>query len=118
MKTMKMIDLLVKIANREEVPEAIIYNGETYQKCRSLNGMCFYENLENSIYLLESILTSFDLLREVEIIKEDKKIEKISLPSFDEFKKMSAEERYTVTAIEYDLLNNIIDKINDLKEND
>lgn len=53
---------------------------------------------------------------EVEIIEEPKKIEKIPLPSFDEFKRMSAEERYVVTAKEYDLLDELIDEINNLKE--
>lgn len=49
-------------------------------------------------------------------IEEPKKIEKIPLPSFDEFKRMSAEERYVVTAKEYDLLDELIDEINNLKE--
>lgn len=52
---------------------------------------------------------------EVEIIEEDKKIEKIPLPSFDEFKRMSAEERYVITAKEYDLLDELIDEVNKLK---
>lgn len=58
------------------------------------------------------------LNEDVEIIEEPKKIEKIPLPSFDEFKRMSAEERYVVTAKEYDLLDELIDEINKLKEND
>ncbi len=53
---------------------------------------------------------------EVEIIEEPKKIKKIPLPSFDEFKRMSAEERYAITAKEYDLLDELIDEINNLKE--
>ncbi len=48
--------------------------------------------------------------------EEPKKIEKIPLPGFDEFKKMSAEERYVITAKEYDLINELIDEINNLKE--
>lgn len=52
---------------------------------------------------------------EVEIIEEPKKIEKIPLPSFDEFKRMSAEERYVITAKEYDLLDELIDEVNKLK---
>ncbi len=51
-----------------------------------------------------------------EIIEEPKKIEKIPLPSFDEFKRMSAEERYVITAKEYDLLDELIDEINNLKK--
>lgn len=56
------------------------------------------------------------LNEDVEIIEEPKKIEKIPLPSFDEFKRMSAEERYVITAKEYDLLDELIDEINNLKE--
>ena len=52
---------------------------------------------------------------EVEIIEEDKKIEKIPLPSFEEFKNMSAEERYLITAKEYDLLDELIEEIEKLK---
>lgn len=51
-----------------------------------------------------------------EILEEPKKIEKIPLPSFDEFKRMSVEERYVITAKEYDLLDELIDEINNLKE--
>lgn len=58
------------------------------------------------------------LNEDVEIIEEPKKIEKIPLPSFDEFKRMSAEERYVITAKEYDLLDELIDEINNLKESD
>lgn len=52
----------------------------------------------------------------VEIIEEDKKIEKLNLPSFEEFKNMSVAERYVVTAKEYDVLNELIDEVNKLKE--
>ena len=52
-----------------------------------------------------------------EILEESKKIKKIPLPSFDEFKRMSAEERYVITAKEYDLLDELIDEINNLKDN-
>ncbi len=49
---------------------------------------------------------------EVEIIEEDKKIEKIDLPSFEEFKNMSVAEKYVVTAKEYDVLNDLIESQN------
>ena len=57
------------------------------------------------------------LNKEFELIlpKEDKEIEKIPLPTFEEFKNMSAEERYLITAKEYDLLDEIIDEVNKLK---
>ena len=57
------------------------------------------------------------LNKEFELIlpKEDKEIEKIPLPTFEEFKNMSTEERYLITAKEYDLLDEIIDEVNKLK---
>ena len=46
----------------------------------------------------------------VEILEEENKIpEKLELPSFNEFKTMTPEARYVVTAKEYDVLNDIID---------
>lgn len=53
---------------------------------------------------------------EVEIIEEDKKIEKLNLPSFEEFETMNVAEQYVATAKEYDVLNELIDEINNLKE--
>lgn len=53
---------------------------------------------------------------EIEIIEEDKKIEKLDLPCIAEFKRMSVAERYLVTAKEYDVLNELIDEVNKLKE--
>lgn len=53
------------------------------------------------------------LNEKIDIIEE---IKKIPLPSFEEFKKMSEEERYVITAKEYDLFDTLIDEINKLKE--
>lgn len=111
----KIIDLLNKIANDEEVPEKIkinnvIYEYRGYMYCTEKAN---YQNIED--YLFGK--WNFNILNdEVEIIEEPKKIEKIPLPSFDEFKRMSAEERYVITAKEYDLLDELIDEINNLKE--
>ena len=67
---MKVIDLLNKIANGEEVQQFEYYGG-TYRKSKKdnkywCNGMWFDFNID-------------DLNDEVEIIEEDKKLEKISL---------------------------------------
>lgn len=73
---------------------------------------------EEKIEKINEKLSKFSLTKlndEVEIIEEPKKIEKIPLPSFDEFKRMSAEERYVITAKEYDLLDELIDEVNKLK---
>ena len=84
--------------------------------------MTFIETAEWGDYIDDNgyRLSEFRLIdclnEDVEIIEEPKKIEKIPLPSFDEFKRMSAEERYVITAKEYDLLDELIDEINNLKE--
>ena len=73
---------------------------------------------EEKIEKINENISKFNLTKlndEIEIIEEDKKIEKIPLPSFDEFKRMSAEERYVITAKEYDLLDELIDEVNKLK---
>ncbi len=44
-----------------------------------------------------------------EIVEEKKIPEKLELPSFIEFKTMTPEERYVITAREYDVLNDLID---------
>ena len=113
----KIIDLLNKIANDEEVPEKIkiknvIYEYRGYMYCTEKAN---YQDIED--YLFGK--WNFNILNDyAEIIGEPKKIEKIPLPSFDEFKRMSVEERYVITAKEYDLLDELIDEINNLKEND
>lgn len=97
-----------------KAPKKIVYNyigleyDEEYKDYNRYYGKYLFEY---------KFATCIDFLEdEVEIIKEPKKIEKIPLPSFDEFKRMSAEERYVITAKEYDLLDELIDEINDLKE--
>ena len=113
MRFIRIIDLLDKIAN-EEAPLKIKYEYLIYELtperndyyCK--NAMRWFTNEINSLGVLND---------EVEIIEEDKKIRKILLPSFEEFKNMTSMERYEVTAREYDLLDTIVDEINKLKEN-
>ena len=93
MKTIKVIDLLNKIANGEEVPKRIDYGGL----------------IEGYEYLLNNI-KRFSLNDEVEIIedtlKEDKKIEYIDYLTFNDF---SNENK--VWYLE-NKVNEIIDKVN------
>ena len=76
---MRVIDLLNKIANGEEVPKKIKYRdkvweylstmrGKGYQYCATLQG---WRSLQEEIYLEEHLNDG------IEIIEEDKKIEKI-----------------------------------------
>ena len=72
---MKIIDLLNKIANGEEVPEKIKVNRYIYTYAPYID----YINEDNN-YLMDIIeINQNDLNDEVEIIEEDKKIEKINI---------------------------------------
>ena len=64
---MKIIDLLNKIANGEEIPKYIKYYDILHQKEDTM--MCCYNNI---IYKLDNNI--IDLLDEVEILEEEKKI--------------------------------------------
>lgn len=75
---MKIIDLLNKIANNEEVPKKICYeeyiwtwNGETYDN----REQCLFEDYIDKKYVITDVLND-----EIEIIEEKpKKIEKLSV---------------------------------------
>ncbi len=113
---MKIIDLLNKIAKGEEVPTRIKYGDYIYiYDCKAKD----YYTPDLNDWLIEFILRSaftHNLNIVVEIIEEEKEIKKLNLPSFEEFKNMSAEERYVVTAKEYDVLNELIDVINEMRD--
>lgn len=114
----KIIDLLNKIANNEEVPKKIIFDTYLY----------IYDK-ENKIYYNEENETlwqsyNFRILNdEVEIIKEDKKIEKISWQEKESLAgEFTASEKQNILTRRTEKLksslNELIDEINNLKEND
>lgn len=78
---MKIIDLLNKIAMGEEVPEKIKYKGDYwYLKQDYTNRLPYYSNgynMDNLFTGEEKEYFSQSLNYEVEIIEEDKKIEKV-----------------------------------------
>lgn len=114
----KVIDLLNKIANGEKLPKKIKYKNKIYERYQNIttNNLYYYQVPNKNDFLIYQLEAAIDLLEEVEIIEEDKKIEKLNLPNFEEFKNMSVAERYVVTAKEYDVLNELIDEVNKLKE--
>ena len=67
---MKIIDLLNKIANGEEVPEKIKYNNEEY---KYYEGVDYRDKRGNYLLSGEPICIAF-LNDEIEIIEEEKKI--------------------------------------------
>ena len=83
---MKIIDLLNRIANGEEVPKKIIYKGDCWNlKQKYANRLPYYSNgydKDNLFTGEEDEYFSESLNDEVEIIEEDKKIEKLNENTF------------------------------------
>lgn len=117
MKKIKVIDLLTKIANGEEVPKKIKFNDEEY----TLGYGNTYED-KNGNFLLGGRYNNLILNDEVEIIKEEKEIEKINIISdtliaFDDKYQDINIGGCTPTQIAFATkINEIIDVINDMRD--
>ena len=115
----KIIDLLVKIANNEEVPKKIKWQGQIYEY--SCSNRFYYQN---SWSMYRDFYKEGNCLNEdVEIIEEDKKIEKLDIKQEKNIKnnwkwKCNGYNITTTQKIVADKLNELIDEINNLKEND
>ena len=105
---------LLGLVKDGKAPKKIAYNSVILEYAEGTED--YYSYYGRGLFEYKFTTCNDFLNDEVEIIEEPKKIEKIPLPSFDEFKRMSAEERYVITAKEYDLLDKLIDEINNLKE--
>lgn len=72
----KIIELLVRIANKEEVPKKIKYRNKIWE---FIQGDYDYENKDTYLfeYLFTYITTRHFINDEVEVIEENKKIEKL-----------------------------------------
>lgn len=109
---MKIIEILNKIANGEELPKKIKYDDKIYY----MVGNNDYENYEyeEEPTLMYAIGNTHNVNEEVEVIEEDKKIEKIiptSLKGIDNLdEKIEIAHIDTISAI--DKINEIIDVIN------
>jgi hypothetical protein len=123
MKTIKIIDLLNKIANGEEVPEKIkinnvIYEYRGYMYCTKKAN---YQDIED--YLFGK--WNFNILNdEVEIIEEDKEIEKIEQIITKKVKYNSIDELAVEISKAFETIdkliinqNKLIDKVNSLEKN-
>ena len=75
MNKIRVIDLLNKIANGEEVPKVIKYDNVIFELDK-FEGHYLYELQDLSEFM---VFDSMSLNDEVEIIEEDKKIEKIDI---------------------------------------
>ena len=116
---MKVIDLLNKIANGEDVPMKVkVTTGPLKDEFRiwKYNNFCYeYENGEDVYVPLYGI----DLNDKVEIIEEDKKINKDIKWYFIEFQE-EEEEKIAQVNMNFKLLREkmteLIDAVNELKE--
>ena len=112
----KVIDLLNIIAEGKELPEKFMYKGHSYYR-QKMNGICYRCDELNEIF--EECLVLEDLNETIEIIEEPKKIEKIA--RCDDIKMTHYGELHKPTENEEILrikVNELIDEINNLKEND
>ena len=115
---MKVIDLLNKIANKEEVPEKIKYKGNIYKLEHSVSHLYNYIDIDNNGDYLEDDWYLTNILNdEIEIVedtpKEDKKIDKLDLQYKDITKGIKFEEQILMYCdnLQYKI-NEIIDKLN------
>ena len=100
----KIIDLFNKIANNEKVPKKIRYFGEIYEYSEEMK---FY--YQNGFSMYRDFFTEGNCLNdEVEIIEEEKEIEKITL-QFSETQKEK-------NRLFKDKINELVDEVNKLKK--
>lgn len=111
---MKIIDLLNKIANNEEVPKEIEYRDVIF-RYDYYSQWYIQKNYDkyNDLLMQLSDHTSADLNKEVEIIEEDKKIEKLEVcMKYDYKNNLDNVEKDIHTLVTK--INEIIDKINNI----
>ena len=117
---MKIIEILNKIANGEDVPKKFMFAGQIFEKRGS------YIEDEDGDSIFYSMCTDFSNINdEIEIIEEDKKIEYIE-GRIKNFKHYIEDSCFRVQPLEdlelnqnevviIDKINEIIDKINEME---
>ena len=115
---MKIIDILNKINNEEEVPEKIKFDDTVFELEENKTEYSFqHKNGEFETLLYRVMTTHFiDVLlkAEIEVIEENKEIEELNKISYDEFKYSDNEHRFDLTNKEYDKINEVIRAVNKL----
>ena len=111
----KIIDLLNKIADGKELPKKFMCKGHLYYRQKT-KGVCYRCDELNEIF--EECLVLEDLNDTIEIIEEPKKIEKITVREKTlgfpngEWTARNMDKAFAIK------INELIDEINNLKEND
>lgn len=123
-KTIRIIDLFIKIANGEEVPRKFTYKGYLWEYDVK-NEMWFYYFGNGKNHRFDRLFYLHKCLNdEIKIIEdeEDKKIEKLNEKQVtkDAFEKCNGSNLYSlslvVTGRILNKINEIIDAINELKK--
>ncbi len=118
----KVIDLLVKIANNEKVPKKIKFDNKIWEKCINSDKYLgilntYYTNEYNNLFIyIFSGDFNFWLNQNVEIIEEDKEIEKLDYKYVNTYGNVSQHRKSEEPLI--DKINELIDEINKSKKND
>lgn len=117
---MKIIDLLNKINNGEEVPEKVKFDNTIFKYDKKQQE---YNNKKDNGYyetLLYRVMTThfIDVLlrAEVEVIEENKEIKELNKISYDEFKYTDCKHRFDLINIEYDKINELVQAVNELRK--
>lgn len=107
---MRIIDLAEKQLNSEKLPKHIRYNDEDLY----FDGVSYYDKQRNNdlldILAMENSAITH-LYDEIEIIEEDKKIEKIEIL---DFRNLNEYEKLEIERLK-DTINQLIDAVNQLK---
>lgn len=117
----KVIDLLNKIANGEKVPKKIKFRHSIWEYCKNGSTQDYINDYDKC--LMEFLAINKDgLNQDVEIIEEQKKIEKIDeILIIDDLIPPYGENEYKVwenIIIQQNKINELVDEINKLKESD
>ena len=117
---MKVIDLLNKINNNEEIPEKIKFDDTIFKYDKRQKE--YNHKKDNGYYetLLYRVMNThfIDVLlkAEVEVIEENKGIKELNKISYDEFKYTDNKHRFDLTNIEYDKINELVRAVNKLNK--
>ena len=122
MKTIKIIDLLNKIANGEEVPKKIRFDNTNWNRICGEKYVYYVNDTDNDlfIYFFRKNIT-FTLNDEVEIIEEEKEIEKIKSNGIDFYSDcinvwINKEETVAYCEFLMNKVNELIDAVNEIRK--
>ena len=111
----KLIDLLNKIADYENLPKKIKFHNNTYELGDNGYSEDYYSKISERWLFFDKWALTNNLDEKVEIIESEEltPLEKIT---YDEFCEMDNQERFEATIKEYAVINSLIKKIKEMEE--